>query len=249
MRSSEPDISDSHRGAAFTTTHWSVILTATDKDPQESARALEALCRAYWPPLYAYVRRSGYERGDAQDLTQSFFARLLAKDYLSQAQLDKGRFRSFLLASLKHFLANEWDRAKALKRGGGREFISWDDPEVEARLSVELAPSRTPENAFERQWALTLLDQVFARLRDECVAAGKVELFDTLRVYLSGEKAAASYAEAGAQLSLSAGAVQVAVHRLRRRYGELLRAEIASTVERPEEVDAELRYLFTSLRD
>jgi RNA polymerase sigma-70 factor (ECF subfamily) len=179
-------------------------------------------------------------------LTQEFFARLLEKNYLNQADREKGRFRSFLLASVKHFLANEWDRANTLKRGGGIAFIPWDEMEHEPQASLE--SHLPPDQLYERQWALTLLDQVFTRLREECVAAGKAGLFDTLRVYVSGEKAAAAYAEAGAALSMNAGAVQVAVYRLRKRYGELLRAKIAHTVSRPEDIDEELRHLFAALR-
>ena len=231
---------------AFTITHWSVVLAAGQAASPQSEEALAALCRAYWRPLYAYVGRQGHNSHDAQDLTQEFFTRFLEKNYLAQVDRDKGRFRSFLLASMKHFLANEWDRANTLKRGGACAFIPWDefDEAQQARLESHLPP----DQLYERQWALTLLDQVFTRLRNECVDAGKVELFDALRVYLSGEKSVASYADAAGPLGMTAGAVQVAVHRLRRRYGELLRAQIAHTVSRPEEVDEELRHLFAALR-
>jgi RNA polymerase sigma-70 factor (ECF subfamily) len=242
----ESNGSDARGSAAFVTTHWSAVLAAGTQDSTQTAEALAVLCRAYWRPLYAYARRRGHNQHDAQDLTQEFFARFLAKNYVAQADREKGRFRSFLLASMKHFLANEWDRANTLKRGGACAFIPLDefDEAQQARLESHLPP----DQLYERQWALTLLDQVFTHLREECVAAGKAELFDTLRVYLSGEKAAAAYAEAGTALAMSAGAVQVAVHRLRKRYGELLRAEIAHIVSRPEEIDEELRHLFTALR-
>lgn len=243
-----PESNGSHaRGsAAFVTTHWSAVLAAGTQDSTRTAEALAVLCRAYWRPLHAYAMRRGHNQHDAQDLTQEFFALFLAKNYVAQADREKGRFRSFLLASLKHFLANEWDRANTLKRGGACALIPWD--ELEHEPPVPLPSHLPPDQLYERQWALTLLDQVFTRLRDECLAAGKAELFDTLRVYLSGEKAVAAYAEAGERLQMSAGAVQVAVHRLRKRYGELLRAEIAHTVSRSEEVDEELRHLFAALR-
>ncbi len=234
---------------AFHTTHWSVVLAATDRSSVDGREALESLCRAYWHPLYAFVVRRGWPFPDAQDLTQSFFTRLIEKDYLLQAQQEKGRFRSFLLTSLKHFLANEWNRDGAIKRGGGCTFVPWDEPGVEALL--ERTPSETelsPEATYERQWALTLLDRVFASLREECAAAGKEALFDALRPCLSGERSTAPYSELAATLQMTPGAVQVAVHRLRRRYGELLRAEIADTVEWEADVDDELRHLFAALR-
>jgi RNA polymerase sigma-70 factor (ECF subfamily) len=232
-------------GHTFTTTHWSVVLAAGGDAPG-AADALTALCRAYWRPLYAYVRRRGHGEQDAQDLTQEFFARFLEKNYVLQANQEKGRFRSFLLASMNHFLANEWDRVNTAKRGGGRTFIPWDQVEDEPQAAVE--SDLPPDRLYERQWALAVIDRVFARLREECSVAGKAELFDTLRVHLSGEQAVSSYSESGARLQMTAGAVQVAVHRLRRRYGELLRAEIAQTVSRREEVDEELRHLFAALR-
>jgi len=234
--------------AWFATTHWTVVLAAGRCDSTRAAQALEELCRTYWYPLYAYVRRQGRSPHDAQDLTQEFFARFLAKNYLTEVSRDKGRFRSFLLAALKHFLANEWDKAKTVKRGGSISFIPWDEAEVENRYQVEPTPELGADQLYERQWALTLIDRVFGRLGEECITAGKGELFEKLRIYLSGEKSAASYAVAAEQLQMTAGAVQVAVHRLRRRYGELLRAEIAQTVERPEDIDGEIRHLFAALR-
>jgi RNA polymerase sigma-70 factor (ECF subfamily) len=234
--------------AVFATTHWSVVLDAARGESPQAADALAQLCRTYWLPLFTYVRRSGYELHDAQDLTQAFFGRLLEKNYVGGADREKGRFRSFLLASLKHFLLNEWDRARTAKRGGDLTFISWDDPEMTRCVQTPLAPEVPADQAYDRQWTLTLLDQVFGRLREDCAAAGKVELFDALKVFLSGETVPESYAEIGARLNMSAGAVQVAVHRLRRRYGELLRAEIAHTVSRPEEIDEEIRHLFAALQ-
>ena len=232
----------------FRTTHWSEVLTAVDAPSPQATAALEKLCRAYWYPLYAHVRRRGHGPDDAQELTQGFFARLLERNALAAVSPQKGKFRSFLLAAMNHFLANEWDRANAIKRGGRCAFISWDAEEEEAPERMGAPPGWTAERVYERQWALTLLDQVNARLRAECAAAGKREMFEALRPYLSGEQAAPAYAEVGARLKMSAGAVQVAVHRLRRRYGELLRQEIAQTVSRPAEVDEELRHLFSALR-
>jgi RNA polymerase sigma-70 factor (ECF subfamily) len=192
------------------------------------------------------VRRKGHEIHDAQDLTQEFFARFLAKDFLSQVDRNKGKFRSFLLASVKHFLSNEWDRAQTRKRGGDYAFTPWDEMTEEQQFQLESLPNLPAEKVYERRWALALLETVSARLREECVAAGKAELFGALRIYLSGEKSA-SYAEAAAQLNMTPGAIQVAVYRLRRRYGELLRAEIAHTVASPDEIDEEIRYLFSTL--
>ena len=185
----------------FTTTHWSVVLAATDRAVPEAQEAMEKLCRAYWRPLYAYVLRQGHPLQDAQDLTQKFFARFLEKNYVAQADREKGRFRSFLLASMKHFLANEWDRANTLKRGGSATFIPWEeaDHELQAGLDTHLPPDRI----YERQWALTVLDQVFACLREECAAAGKAELFGALRIYLSGEKSTTSYADAAGPLKFT----------------------------------------------
>jgi len=233
----------------FRTTHWSVILAAGGHSGAASEEALARLCRTYWFPLYAFVRRQGHEVHDAQDLTQEFFARFLAKNYLSQVNRDKGKFRSFLLASLKHFLANEWDRVQTRKRGGDYAFTPWHELNEEQQLRLDSLPDLPAEKIYERQWALTLLETVSARLGEECAAAEKVELFGALRIYLSGEKSAASYLDAAARLNMTPGAVQVAVHRLRRRYGELLRNEIAHTVAHPDEIDEEIRHLFSALRE
>jgi RNA polymerase sigma factor (sigma-70 family) len=213
-----------------------------------SARdALEKLCRTYWYPLYAFVRRQGHSVADAQDLTQAFLARLIAKQGLGSVDRAKGRFRSFMLASMKHFLANEWDRAHAQKRGGGVQFTSIDAKSAETRYHLEPADPMTPEKIFERRWALTLLDEVLKTVRREYKAAGNAELFDALKSTLSGESAGTPYAEAGKALGMSEGAVKVAAHRLRRRYREILRAEIAETVADPGEVEDELRHLIAVL--
>jgi len=234
--------------AQFATTHWSVVLAAQQGDSLQAAEVLEKLCRTYWYPLYVFIRRSGHDEEAAKDLTQGFFEHFLEKNYLRQVDREKGKFRSFLLASVKHFLANERDRANTSKRGGDYAFVPWDKAALENQILLEALPDLPAEKIYERQWALTLLDQVFARLREECAAAGKAQLFEALGMYLSGEKSTESYAEVAPRLNMTAGSVQVAVHRLRRRYGELLRAEIAHTVSRPEEIDEEIHHLFAALR-
>jgi RNA polymerase sigma factor (sigma-70 family) len=234
---------------AFVTTHWSVVLSARRKDSPQSAAALETLCRTYWYPLYAYVRRQGHSPPDAQDLTQEFFARLLQKDYLKAAAREKGRFRTFLIVALKRFLANEWDRLRAQKRGGGQPLLSLDADLAEQRYRIEPAATATAERIFERRWALTLLDHTLQRLRDEFAAAGKADEFDRLKSCLTAERGEISYAEIAAALSLSEGAVRVAVHRLRKRFREVFREEIAHTVSSPEEIEGEVRYLMSVLAE
>jgi DNA-directed RNA polymerase specialized sigma24 family protein len=237
---------DATRAGWFATTHWSVVLQA--RGASETTEALNNLCRAYWYPLFVFIRQSGHNEESAKDLAQGFFEQLLAKNYLAQVDREKGKFRSFLLASVKHYLANQRDRANTLKRGGDYTFVPWDAATFDDQVLLVTLPDLSAENRYDRQWALTLLDQVLTRLRAECAAAGKTELFEALWVYLSGEKSTASYAEVAARLKMTAGSVQVAVHRLRRRYGELLRAEISHTVSRPEEIDEEIRQLFAALR-
>ncbi len=227
----------------FHTTHWSVVVSA--RGDRSGARvALEKLCQAYWYPLYAFVRRQGLSEHDAQDLTQEFFARLLEKDWLAGVDRERGRFRSWLLAALKHFLANEWTRNRTQKRGGGAVLFSFDELDAESRLRHEPATD-SPEQIYDRRWAMTLLEQVMARLRTEMAGAGKLGHFEALKFCLTGEKS--GYAEVGARLGMSEGAVKVAVHRLRERYRALLRAEIAETVATEEEVEDELRALLTAL--
>jgi RNA polymerase sigma-70 factor (ECF subfamily) len=246
-KSDEPISSARPSDGYFATTHWTLILNARGSDAPLAREALEKLCRSYWYPLYAFVRRQGRGPHDAQDLTQEFFARLLEKHYLEEVDRAKGRFRSFLLAALKHFLSNEWDRQRAHKRGGASPHVPIDTQFAESRYGLEPAHEQTPEKLFERRWALTLLDQVLARLREEFVAAGKTGHFEELKVVLTSDKRSIPYAELGTRLGLSEGAVKVAVHRLRRRYRELLRAEIAGTVAGPEEVEEEIRHLFAAL--
>jgi RNA polymerase sigma factor (sigma-70 family) len=231
----------------FATTHWSVVLAAGQGATLEADDALERLCRAYWWPLYAFVRRRGHEAHDAEDLTQEFFARLVAKDFLHAVDRSKGKFRSFLLAALEHFLANEWRRAHTQKRGGKFTFISIDPVSAEEQYLQVPAPNLTPERLFEQQWARTLLGLSVARLRGEFVTAGKAEVFDALKIFLTGEKPASQYAELAAKLQTSEAALKMAVSRMRHRYGELLRAEIARTVSSPDEVEEELRALLATL--
>lgn len=235
--------------ARFAETHWSIVLSARrGGDSTRGADALARLCETYWYPLYAFVRRQGHSPHDAQDLTQAFFARLLEKNWLAGVDPAKGRFRSFLLASLKHFLANEWDKSRALKRGGGaHQFVALDAATAESRYALEPVDNTTADRLYERRWALTLLDSTLARLRDEMTADGKARLFEELKFSLTGTGGDQSYAELAARLGLSEGAIKVAVHRLRQRYREVLRAQIAETVAAPDEVEAELRQIFTAL--
>jgi RNA polymerase sigma-70 factor (ECF subfamily) len=231
----------------FVTTHWSLVMAAGQRGSPESAAALVALCSTYWYPLYAFVRRQGYRIEDAQDLTQAFFAKLLEKNYIGDADQQRGRFRSFLLTSLKHFLANERDYARAQKRGGGRPVISLDFESAESRYRHEPADMMTPERLFERRWALTLLDRALNRLQDEYAAAGNLPLFERLKEFLTAEKGATPYRAVAHQAGMTEGAVKVAVHRLRKRYRALLEDEIAQTVSRAEDVQDELHQLVTSL--
>src|SRR2546427_1829349 len=243
--------SDSNQDSAwvpdvrFTTTHWSVVLLAGQADSPNAAEALEELCRIYWYPLYVYVRRQGNSPEDAQDLTQIFFARLLEKNYFAKADRDRGKFRTFLLGSLKNFLVNEWKRAGRLKRGGDLTFLSIDANVAEDRYATEPANESNPDAAYEQRWAVTLIEQVLATLRREYCAADKARLFEELKGFIWGDKSTASYAEIAGPLNLTEGTVKVAVHPLRPRFPELLRAEVAHTGARPDDVDDELRYLIS----
>jgi RNA polymerase sigma factor (sigma-70 family) len=231
----------------FATTHWSLIGAARGGASAEAREALAALCQAYWYPLYGHIRHQGHPADRAQDLTQEFFTRLLEKDFLAAVDRDKGKFRSFLLAACKHFLANERDRERARKRGGGRCALSIDFRDADGRYVHEPAHGETPERLFEWRWALALLDQVLARLRQEYEAAGKGRLFGLLKSRLTGNGGGVPYVRAAAELGLSEGAVKVAVHRLRKRYRELLREAIAQTVDDPAQVEEEIRALFAAL--
>lgn len=231
----------------FATTHWSVVLNAAGNDPSLASNALERLCQTYWYPIYAFVRRRGHGPEDAEDLTQEFFARLIQHQWVAGVDRSKGRFRSFLLLVLNRFLANEWDRVRALKRGGGVRTIPLSIETAETRYTFEPATTTTPEQLFERQWAVTLLDQVLASLREEYQQAGKQALFDALKPCLVGSRDTQPYAQLAAALHMTEGAVKVAVCRLRQDYRQKLKEEVAHTVACPAEVDSELRHLFRVL--
>jgi len=233
--------------AGFTQTHWSVVLEAGDSSSPKGFAALDKLCRAYWFPLYAYVRRCGETPEDAKDLTQEFFARLLEKNWLRAASPERGRFRWFLLASLKHFLSNEWDRARTQKRGGGRRPISLDELSPEERYSLEPTDSLSADKVYDRTWALTLLEKTRARLRDEFTAAGRTGRFEILEQFLPGAQASTTYAEIATRLSVAEGTVKSDVSRLRRRYGELLRDELGQTLGIVTDLEDELRNLSEAL--
>ena len=241
--STQGEDADANRRPWFTTTHWSLVLNAQNTSGPLADAALEKLCRTYWYPLYAFVRRQGEDEASAKDLTQGFFARLLEKKYLAQVQREKGKFRSFLLASLKHFLSDERDKARAQKRGGGHPLISLDDTTGEERYHLEPIDSMDAEKLYERRWALTLLAQAQARLRQEYAENDKSKLYDRLNNLEARDKSAPSYAELAAELGLTEDAVKSAVFRLRKRYQELVRVEVANTVESLAEVDEEIRHL------
>jgi RNA polymerase sigma-70 factor (ECF subfamily) len=232
--------------AWFVTTHWSVVVSAREKGSAQSALALETLCRSYWYPLYAYLRRQGRAPHDAQDLTQAFFARLLLKDCLQAAAREKGKFRTFLLVAFKRFLANEWDREHAQKRGGFTPVVSIDQELAESRFAAEPAHNLQPDVLFDRQWAVALLDQTMRQLQEEYVSSGRAKLFEYVQSCLAREESALPYADIAARLKLTEAAVKMAVHRLRARYREILRAQIAHTVSGPEQVEEEIRDLFAS---
>jgi len=234
----------------FAPTHWSLVLAAGGRSTPESEKALAALCATYWHPVYAYIRRRGYAIPEAEDLSQSFFTRLLEKNYLGVARRERGKFRSFLLTALNHFLANEWDRAQAQKRGGGRTLIQLEVDTAEGQYRLDEANTLTPEKLYEKRWALALLGKVLARLEEEFAGVGKVARFNRLKVFLTGAESQVPYCEVAAALGMSEGAVKVAVHRLRQRFRSLLRAEIAQTIDRPDDpgaIDDEIRYLLAVL--
>jgi RNA polymerase sigma-70 factor (ECF subfamily) len=231
----------------FATTRWSQVIAAGRAQTTASRDALAGLCEAYWYPLYAYVRRWGHDPDEAQDLTQEFFARLLEKHYLRDADPSRGRFRSFLLASLKHFLSNERDKATAVKRGGRAHIVALEVETAEGMYQLEPPDADTPEKVFERRWALMLLERTLARLREEFNAGGRRELFARLEGYLTGERETVPYAQLAGQLGMTEGAIKVAVHRLRKRFGALLREEIGDTVRDPGDIDGEIRELFRIL--
>jgi len=233
--------------SSFQTTSWTVVLAASVDSSADADGALAHFCQIYWHPIYAFIRRRGYDRDQAEDLTQGFFAQLLAKHYLLDADRERGRFRSFLLTAVKHFIANEWDRSHALKRGGSQTVVSIDLVEAERWLGPAIVEADTPEHLFERRWALSLLEHVMAKLRAEFNDAEKAGRFDVLAGFLNREAESDRYQAVAERLGVSSGALRMSVHRLRRRYRELLRAEIAGTVGAPGQIDDEIRFLLAAL--
>jgi RNA polymerase sigma-70 factor (ECF subfamily) len=247
MPLSHSDPRSDHSGNdPFLTTHWSLVVEAADRGSPASAAALEALCRNYWLPLYHYVRRRAANLDEAHDLTQEFFARLLEKNYLAAAQPERGRFRAFLLTAFKHFLANEWEKTRAQKRSGGRPAIPLDFRTGDSHHAIEPAAGLTPDETYDREWAMTLLSAVLASLQEEFARDGKQAEFDALKGFLTGEHAAETFAAAARDLGRSEGAVKMSVQRLKGRFRERLREKIAQTVSRPDEIDAEIRDLFAA---
>jgi len=220
------------------------VLAAGKRSTPQSDHALEELCRTYWFPLYAYVRRRGHTKEDAEDLTQAFFARFLGKNYFEGLSAERGRFRAFLLASLKHFLANEWDKSQRQKRGGGAAPLSLDWQTADTQFQIAATKEPSPDKAFDREWAVTLLARVIGRLQAECETDGRGKQFAELKIFLTAGKGALSHAEAAQKLGMEETAVRVTVHRLRKRYRQLLRDEIAQTLADAADVDEEMRALF-----
>jgi RNA polymerase sigma factor (sigma-70 family) len=229
----------------FATTHWSVVLSAGQASSLRVSESLEKLCRSYWPPLYSYIRRQGQGPEEAQDLTQAFFAKLLQKNFWARADPQKGRFRSFLLTALRHFMADERDRGRTAKRGGGMSFISLDEQASEQCFLQGLDQNLTSEQQFDRQWAATVLEQARSKLRQECVASGKLGLYDRVSLVDGRSESTLPLAVIAQQLGMSVSAVKSAVSRLRVRYGEFVRQEVAHTVSSPAEIEAEIRHLLS----
>lgn len=227
----------------FVTTHWSVVMSACDRPSPQSYQALETLCRTYWHPLYAYIRHLGHGPQDAEDLTQEFFARLLSKQYLKAADRQKGRFRTFLLVALKRFLANEWKKGRALKRGGGQSMLPFDTVLAEKLYTAESPSQSSPEQLYERRWALALVEQALGRLRADYERQGKSAEFERLKAYLTAERGGIPYAQVASQLDISEGAARVSIHRLRRRFRELFQQEVAGTLANPDNLQEEMRHL------
>ncbi len=247
---SEPNRSEVPTGAGqFATTHWSVVLAAGRDDSPQATEALEKLCRAYWYPLFIYIRRQNHDFHDAKDLTQAYFERLLEKKYLGQIDREKGKFRSFLLASLKHFLSDQRDHQRAAKRGGGKVLLSLDAETAEDRYRLEPVSEMTAERIFDRRWALTVLDEARDKLREEYGAAGKAELFENIRIFEAGDSGLPTYAKVAVGLGITESAVKAIAHRLRQRFRELVRAEVAQTVARRMDVDEEIRHLLSVIAE
>lgn len=243
----QPNSSGRARGGSFATTHWSIVMAAGSPESPGYREALETLCQIYWYPLYAYLRRHGHDANEAEDYTQAFFTRMLEKDFLEKVRPKPGKFRSFLLKALKHFIANERARAATQKRGGGRKVLSLEFENAERRYALEPADALSPEKIFDKAWALTVLERTTTRLEAELVARGKQELFDNLKAYIPVEGGSVPYRDVAAKLSMTEGAIKTTVHRLRRRCRELLRDEIAQTVASEDQIDEEIRGLFTAL--
>jgi len=247
MSAPHPPPPGRHR-EAFATTRWSVVMHAGKRGSPDAGQALEFLCATYWPPLYAYARRRAGNLHEAQDMTQEFFAALLEKNYMAAAAPQRGRFRSYLLTAFKHFLAKQWRRAKARKRGGGRPHVRLNFANLDAQWGIEPATTLTPEQIYDRQWAIALLERVLGRLRQEYADAGRGNQFDALRSHLVGAQAEGSFAELAPLLGVTAAAAKKAASRLRARYRQLLREEIAETVAAPGEIEDEIRSLFQILK-
>lgn len=231
----------------FCTTRWSTVLAARDRDTPQARAALEKLCRTYWYPVYAFVRLRGCKREEAQDLAQEFFLRLLERDFLRDVAREKGRFRTFLLVSLKNFLATDWERRQALKRGGQQQFVSWDELDAEERYAQEPASNCTPEDLYDQRWAVQVMEQAMASLRGEFASSAKLPQFERLQPFLSNPATGEDYAQAARELAMTPQAVAVAVHRMRRRFGELARSVVAHTVAAPDEIELELQALVQAL--
>ena len=232
----------------FLTTHWSVVLRAGGRQSSESDQALAELCQSYWYPLYSYIRRKGYKPEDAKDAVQNFFLKLSTQRFFKTASPEKGSFRGFLLMTLKRFLANEWRSRFTIKRGGGQPLISLSVELAESRYEIEPEDQRSPDLLFDRQWATTLLELVFKRLKQEYAEAGKESIFNVLQNGIA-KGTGLSHAEAAGQLGMTEGAVKVTVHRLRARYRHILREEIAMTVSSADEIDGEIRHLFATFSE
>lgn len=242
---SEPPFGNAAPAGVFATTHWSVVVRAGDSRSPGAASALERLCRTYWYPLYVFVRRKGHNHHDANDLTQAFFERFLEKDYLRSVDSNRGKFRTFLLTSMTHFLANEWERSQTQKRGGGERVLSLDDPDADQRYQLEPVDRNSPETLFERRWAQTVLGAVVDRLAAET----DEQRFEVLKGFLLEDKGEISYDDAARQLGISVTAITSAIHRMRARFRALFFEEVANTVEKPEDVEQEIRHLLAALGD
>ncbi len=246
MSKASPQLESSHPNH-FADTRWSVVLLASEGNSPDSRAALETFCRTYWRPLYGFVRRSGWNCADAQDLVQGFLVDFLARNTLAEARPELGRFRTLLLACLKNYLANQAKRSRRVKRGGGQPHVPWEDVEVEAQVRHDLPAAMTPEEHYDREWALALLDLVFERLRRECENEGKGDVFERLRDFLSYRRTDLSYEEVGESLGKSAGNVRVIVHRFRKRFRDLLREEVGRTIFSPSDLEDEIKALIGTL--